>query len=111
MLYRFKSRATADVIMLEPHGRKLLEIMGKSADATGIVTASQIPAALAALAAAVAREEENQPTAGAGQAQSPAEDGNAASTGDSVSLRQRARPLQEMLERSAQDGKDVVWGV
>ena len=31
MLYKFKSRATADVIMLEPNGRQLVQIMGKGA--------------------------------------------------------------------------------
>lgn len=29
MLYRFKSRATADLILLLPHARRLLEIIGK----------------------------------------------------------------------------------
>ncbi len=48
MLYKFKSRATADVIMLEANGRQLLQIIGKSPDPHGIVTAAQIPAALQA---------------------------------------------------------------
>ena len=54
MLFKFKSRATADLIMLEPNGRRVLEIIGKNPDdAHGIVTAEQIPAAIAALEAAV----------------------------------------------------------
>ena len=32
MPYKFKSRATADLIMLDANGRKLLEIIGKSPD-------------------------------------------------------------------------------
>ena len=49
MLYKFKSRAAADLILLEPQGRQILEIIGKTPGPTGIVTAAQIPAALAAL--------------------------------------------------------------
>ena len=48
MLYKFKSKVTGDLIMLEPNGRRVLEIIGKNPDdAHGIVTAEQIPAAIA----------------------------------------------------------------
>ena len=57
MLYKFKSRATADLILLEPHGRRLLQAMDKEPARQGIVTAAQIPAAVAALEAAVAADE------------------------------------------------------
>lgn len=30
MLYKFKSRATADLIMLEPQGRQIVTIIGKT---------------------------------------------------------------------------------
>ena len=53
MLYKFKSRSTADLILLEPHGRRLLQIIGKEPGANGIVTVAQIPAAVAALEAGV----------------------------------------------------------
>ena len=50
MPYKFKSRATADLIMLDANGRKLLEIIGKSPDEVhGIITVEQVPAAVAAL--------------------------------------------------------------
>ncbi|MEN9376283.1 MAG: hypothetical protein RL710_1440, partial [Pseudomonadota bacterium] len=29
MLYKFKSKITGDVIMLQPNGRRVLEIIGK----------------------------------------------------------------------------------
>ena len=54
MLYKFKSKAAADLIMLEPHGRQILEIIGKTPGNNGIVTAAQIPGAISALEAAVA---------------------------------------------------------
>jgi hypothetical protein len=33
MLYKFKSRSTGDLIMLEVNGRQVLEILGKDPDA------------------------------------------------------------------------------
>ena len=45
MLYKFKSRATADVIMLEPNGRQLVQILGKAPGQPGIVTVEQITGA------------------------------------------------------------------
>lgn len=107
MLYKFKSRATADVIMLEPNGRQLLQIMGKSTDPHGIVTAAQIPAALQALEAAIAADEAKAPP-DAGQAQAK-DDDDAGERPDTVRLRQRAAPIIDMLNRSAAQGHDVVW--
>ena len=114
MLYKFKSRSTADLILLEPHGRRLLQLTGKETGPTGIVTVAQIPAALAALEAAVldddrrlaarAKEKKTLP-----HAQEDDVD-DADTQGDSVSLHQRAAPFIEMLRRSAEGGHDVVWG-
>lgn len=114
MLYKFKSQAAADVIMLKASAEELLKIIGKSPDSTGIVTVAQAPAAIAALKAEIERREAQ------GQ-------GHAAATNDEelraqtvadefarqelVSLRQRAAPFVELLERSSAAGKDVVWGV
>ena len=114
MLYKFKSRSTADLILLEPHGRRLLQLIGKETGPTGIVTVAQIPAALAALEAAVldddrrlaARAKERKTLSHAQE-----DDVDDADTqGDSVSLHQRAAPFIGMLRRSAEGGHDVVWG-
>jgi hypothetical protein len=111
MLYKFKSRATADVIMLEPNGRQLVQIMGKEPGTSGIVTAQQIPGAIAAIEAAIAEEEQRRAQARQG-AESDGAEGNE-ETGDApleaVSLRQRAAPLLDMLRRSAAEGREVVW--
>ena len=118
MLYKFKSRSTADLILLEPHGRRLLQIIGKEPGRTGIVTVAQIPAAVAALEAAVL-EEERRAAAARAQAtdaqnnaaeEEAEEDAGAPGDGDSVSLRQRAAPFLDMLRRSVDGGHDVVWG-
>ena len=106
MLFKFKSRAMADLIMLEPNGRQLLEIIGKSPGAHGIVTVAQIPAAIAALEAAVAADE------AAGNAPPDEDEGTDevdAPQRDRVRLRQRAAPFIDMLRRSAAEEHDVVW--
>ncbi|MBW8466149.1 DUF1840 domain-containing protein [Acidovorax sp.] len=105
MLYKFKSRAAADLIMLEPQGRQIVTIMGKTPGPSGIVTAAQIPAAIAALEAAVAAEEAQPPANDAGEEAAEQE------RAEAVRLRQRVAPLIEMLRRSAAEQVDVVWGV
>lgn len=107
MLFKFKSRATAELIMLEANGRQLLEIIGKAPDAHGIVTVAQIPAAIAALEAAVLADDAAR-TAPADADQDAPDDG-AQPQRDTVSLRQRAAPFIDMLRRSAAEDHDVVW--
>jgi hypothetical protein len=57
MLYTFKSKATANLIMLQANGKRMLEIIGKDPAAQGIVLPEQMPAALRALEAALAQED------------------------------------------------------
>jgi len=105
MLYKFKSQACADVIMLQMNGEQMLTIIGKSPSAQGIITVAQIPAAIAALNAAIVAHKEAQAHRVANpQTEVEIDD-------DSVMLRQRAAPFIELLSRSAEAGKDVVWGV
>lgn len=104
MIYKFKSQAAADVIMLQINAEQMLGIIGKEPSAQGIVTVEQIPAAIAALESAVAAHETAQST---GEAATASE--NVA--GDGVMLRQRAAPFIELLRSSAEAGKNVVWGI
>jgi cyclopropane-fatty-acyl-phospholipid synthase len=105
MIYKFKSQADADVIMLELNGSQMLAIIGREPSARGIVTVAQIPAAIAALEAAVITHE-----AAEAHAHTPSATAVVAG-GDSVRLRARAGPFIELLRNSAKAGKDVVWGV
>jgi hypothetical protein len=107
MLYKFKSKAAGDLIMLEPNGRRVLQIIGKDAGPKGIILPEQIPGAIAALEAAVAREEADQ-KALADQAKAK---GEAPPRVESVSLRQRAVPFLDMLRRCEKAGQEIVWGV
>ena len=111
MLYKFKSKSTGDVIMLEPNGRRVLEIIGKDtksgASKQGIVLAADMPAALAALEAAVAHEDDERKTA----IEKALAEHQPAPRFEAVSLRQRALPFMDMLRRCTKDGHAIVWGV
>ncbi len=104
MLYKFKSKAAGDLIMLEPNGRRVLQVIGKEPRPQGIILAADMPAAIRALEAAVAQEEADQQAArarGDADAESP----------DRVTLRQRAVPFIDMLRRCQKADKEIVWGV
>ena len=99
MLYKFKSRETADLIMLEPNARLILEIIGKDTGPKGSILPEQMPAAIKALEAAIALE------------QSGDEEAAGAVPGDGLGLHQRAMPFLDMLQRNYTAGDEVVWGV
>ena len=116
MIYRFKSRAAADLLMLGPHGDALLRVLGREPAERGIIEPADIPAALLALRAAIETDEAlraAQPAGGAEPARAgldtPADDGAALPEG--VSLRRRLWPMVEMLRRAQAEDEAVVWGV
>ncbi len=107
MIYKFKSKAAGDVIMLGTSGNDVLATIGRSPDAKGIIEAADMPAAIRAIEAAIvadeaARERAEEEARSSGQ-KLPAR--------DAVSLRQRAWPLVEMMKRAHAAGEPVVWGV
>jgi len=111
MLYIFKSKAAGDVIMLEPNGERILQIIGKEPGPKGIVLPEQMPAAIAALEQAVAQSQRQgaQTTPTDKAEKTDAQDDTAAA--DRVSLSQRAAPFIDMLQRCHKEGKAIVWGV
>jgi hypothetical protein len=90
--------------MLEPHGRQVLEIIGKEAGPQGIILPEQMPAALLALRAAIAQEEMLEPL----QLDQNAEQ---KSQSPAIALRHRTLPFMQMLEACHRQGDSVVWGV
>ena len=109
MLFKFKSAAASDLIMLEADGRKLLKIMLGDDPVKGIVLAADIPARMAALEAAVAQDEALRQQR-AEQAASEQNEEEAVVL-DTVRLSQRATPMLKLLARSLAEQSDVVWGV
>ena len=107
MLYKFKSKATGDIIMLEPQGKQILTIMGKEPGPKGVIEFGKMQAAIDALRLAVQREEATQ-----AQAKADAEaKGEAPPRFEGIGLRQRVVPFIDMLQRAMAEEVDVVWGV
>jgi hypothetical protein len=95
MIYKFKSKAAGDVIMLQPHGEQLLRLIGREPAPKGIIEVPDMPAAIRALQDAAA------------QGDTP-DDANGERV---VGLKQRLWPMIEMMKRTHAAGEPIVWGV
>jgi hypothetical protein len=111
MLYKFKSKVAGDVIMLQPNGQHVLEIIGKHSAAQpsvkGILLPEHMTHALDALQKAIQLEEQ-QRQAAIDQAQA---EHLPAPRFEAIGLRQRALPLMEMMRSCLQAGEAITWGV
>ena len=109
-MYKFKSRAAGDLIMLEPNGRQILSILGRNdaaSQAQGILLPEHMPEAIEKLEAAIQADEAHK----AQLIQEAKDKGEPAPRFEGISLRQRALPFIEMIKRSQKDEKEIVWGV
>jgi hypothetical protein len=97
MLVQFDSKA-GRIVMFGGVATELLHRMGHSGTIPSALLAEDVPEALARLRSAVSEAD----TAAPGDAAPPEDE-------HPVSLRQRALPLIELLERAAERGCDVVW--
>jgi hypothetical protein len=108
MLYKFKSKAAADLIMTEPVGERILRLIGREPASQGILQVEQLAPAIAALQAAIEADD-------AARRAAPDDEDDAAQAEvagrDRISLRQRAWPFVEMMRRALDAGADIVWGV
>lgn len=107
MIVIFKSSVCGDVIMFGDVAARLLKIMGKDAEAKGIITVEQLPDAIARLRAAAMADK----NARAEAMNDESEPGDDEARRNQISLAQRAVPLLELLELSLKKSKPVVWGV
>jgi hypothetical protein len=108
MLYRFKSQATADLVMLGADAQGALRLIRKDLTPEGVISPDQLPRAIDILQRAWRedhalrlREETSSP-------EPPAETGDAA---PDVWLSQRLVPLINMLELANKAEVAVVWSV
>lgn len=95
MIYKFKSKAAGDVIMLQPHGDQLMRLIGREPAAKGIIETADMGAAMQALQDAAAQE--RLPADAEGER--------------GVGLKQRVWPMVEMMKRALAAGEPIVWGV
>ncbi|CAN5837385.1 hypothetical protein BH11PSE8_BH11PSE8_14360 [soil metagenome] len=106
MIYKFKSKADGDLIMTKPVGDRILQAIGKTPAAQGIIEPSALPAAIAAIEAAVAAEEDNHQHGG----QTP-DDGDDTAHARGIGFRQHAWPMLQMMKRAQAEDANIVWGV
>lgn len=109
MIYRFRSPAAGDLVMLGASGDELLRILGREPAAQGIIEPAAMPAAMVALQAAVAEAAASAAATALAEREDTEADGRERPRG--VSLRQRVWPMMEMLKRAHAEDAPVVWGV
>jgi light-regulated signal transduction histidine kinase (bacteriophytochrome) len=106
----FRSKAAGEIFMFAETARRIFEIIGKAEAPRGVITAEQVPKALARLQAAV-DEERTQLKAAADHAQDADRRGEDAAGLRAITLAQRAFPLLEMLRAAQKKTVDITWGV
>lgn len=102
----FRSKAAGEIFYLAENARRLFDIIGKDPAPRGVITAAQLPEAIAKLVVAVEEERAQQKSAQAQQGEDEAGRAQRA-----VTLGQRAYPLLEMLRAAQKRNVDVTWGV
>ncbi len=107
MIYKFKTKAAGDVIMLGPNGDAMLRLLGREPAPQGIIEPPAMAGAIAALERAIrddeaAREQAEREARSRGESLPPRE---------GVALRQRLWPMIEMLRRARAADEPIVWGV
>ena len=100
MIYKFRSKAAGDTLMLGPQGDQVMAILGREPAAKGIIEPQAMPSAILALQQAADADAARRAEAGPDVAQR-----------DPVSLRQRVWPLVEMLRAAQAADEPIVWGV
>ena len=105
MIYKFRSKAAGDTVMLGPQGDQFLRAIGREPSAQGIIEVAAMPAALTALQQAIEQDD-------AARAQQPADEALLEAAGQApIALRRRLWPMVEMIRRAQAADEPVVWGV
>lgn len=107
MIFRFYSKASADLIMLADTAKAIFAVLGKPMEPKGIISVDQIPQALQALQDAISVEAEQK-----AQAIAEAKAQNLPKPKSSgIGLAQRSHSLQAMLKQSLAANEAVLWEV
>jgi hypothetical protein len=118
MIYQFETRAGGRLTYTSVIGSQLLHIIGKQPGPRGVITFEDIPAAIRALEAAVAREksmsEQERRTlephaTNESRRGDPRDDEREPEP--PVTLGQRAFPLIDLLKFAQNAKEDVTWGI
>jgi len=117
MLFKFKSKTCADLIMLEEGGKLVLALIGKESGPTGIIEVTEMAVAVEKLENILRDHELGEHAAPIEQSKN--NKGEKSSNGgsdknealDPITIKQRIIPFLEMLKRSKSNGQPIVWGV
>lgn len=119
MLVTFKSKAAAEVMMYEEHAKRILDLLNKDVK-RGIITAEEMPDAIAAVEAEIAATRSHPPSEEVTR-DVLAHHGHPHHAGDSdddddqpvqfVSFATRAYPLLEMMRAAQHNRQGILWGV
>jgi uncharacterized protein DUF1840 len=104
-MYRFKSKADGDLLMMTNVGDQILRIVGREPAPKGIIEAAALPQAIRALEEAIADAELARRDVERGESDDEERGAGA------IGLQQRAWPMLEMMRRSLAERADIVWGV
>lgn len=107
MIYKFKSKATGDLIMLGRNGDQLLRLLGREPAPRGIIEVQAMAEARRLILQALADVD--------AQAQAPRspddDETDDERQREAIGLRQRVWPMLQMLERAEAADEAIVWGV
>jgi hypothetical protein len=107
-MYRFKSRATSDLLMHQAVGQQLLTLLGKDPEGAGVILWQDMAHARRVLTqAAQAEAQDPKPE----ETEATEDAWEAAQQGQGISLAQRIVPFLETLKRCEAAQVDLVWGV
>jgi hypothetical protein len=108
----FRSKAAGEIFMFPETAQRIFDIWGRPQAPRGVVTAAQLPDALARLQAAVDEEKAALKEAADDAAELDRRGEAGLPEGARpVTLGQRAFPLLEMLRAAQKKNVDVTWGV
>jgi hypothetical protein len=118
MLYRFRSKSSADVIALRSSGEALLRALGREPQPQGILEPDFLPSAIRKLEQSIdiddalrqGQEAANEDSAIGEQDGGSSLDSGSGAGHDAIPLRRRAWPLLQMLRRAQSNGHAVTWG-
>jgi hypothetical protein len=110
MLITFKSSAAADVLMYKRHAKILLDLLEKAVD-QGVITAEEMPGAIATLEREIATSKRAPPEQQNAQPTENDENDEDVDSAKKVSFAARAFPLLEMMRAARAENTFVMWGV
>lgn len=114
MIYKFKSKACGDLIMLGPMGDLLLRLLRREPSASGIIEVrdmTRVREDIERGIAAAEAGEQAQVTNATANADAARSTDDEDAPNQAVGLRQRLWPFLQMLQEAQAANEPIVWGV